>query len=437
MKTTLRALCCFFSALLLFSALALPSFAREEPEISGVRTALLYNVENDRVLYSLNSSEKVYPASSVKLMTAYLAYGALSERLEETVTVTREMLRGVAGYRAGLEEGDQLQIEALFYTMLMRGANDSAYILAYLVSGSTEAFVEKMNETAASLGMKDTHYANPGGMHEAQMVTTAADTLKIARAFAGVEKLLEISGTVKYNFRRAGQSTGLTIYNKNALISKVNTTAYYYEYAKGMNYGSTEESGITVTSCAQAGGLTYLCVVIGGHEDPATGADTACDAASKLLRYGVEGFAYKTLVDPGTPVCELPVTLSAKTDFVMLLPRETITVFLPSDVNEASDVTYSHRLTEASLEAPVVRGTPAGYLNVYYKGDQIGSVELVTGDDIERNEFLYLLSEIKRISRGRFFKAAVISAAVLTLVYVLAVAAIRRKRARRGTRYHF
>ena len=132
MKTTFRALCCFFSALLLFSALALPAFAREEPEISGVRTALLYNVENDRVLYSLNSSEKVYPASSVKLMTAYLAYGALSERLEETVTVTREMLRGVAGYRAGLEEGDQLQIEALFYTMLMRGANDSAYVLAYI-----------------------------------------------------------------------------------------------------------------------------------------------------------------------------------------------------------------------------------------------------------------------------------------------------------------
>ncbi len=437
MKRKLRALCCALFAVLLFSAAALPAPALEEPEIAGVRAALLYNVENDRVLYSLNSSEKVYPASSVKLMTAYLAYEALSGRLEETVTVTSDMLRGVAGYRAGIEAGETLPIEGLFYTLLMRGANDSAYILAHLVSGSVDAFVEKMNETAAELGMKDTRYANPGGMHEAAMVTTAADTMKIARAFSENEKLLEISDTVKYNFRRAGESTGVAIYNKNALISKVSTTAYYYEPARGMNYGSTEESGITVTSCARSGGLTYLCVVIGGREDPATGADTACDAARKLLRYGVEGFAYKTLVDPDTPVCELPVTLSAKTDFVMLLPKETITVFLPSDVNEAEEITYSHRLTEASLEAPVVRGTPAGYLNVYYKGDQIGTVELITGDDVERNEFLNVLEQIKRISRGRFFKAALISAAVLTLVYVLAVAAIRRKRARRGTRYRF
>jgi hypothetical protein len=159
--------------------------------------------------------------------------------------------------------------------------------------------------------------------------------------------------------------------------------------------------------------------------------------ASDLLKYGIEGFEYKEVVDIEKPVCEMPVTLSASIDHVMLYPGGGLTVYLPTGVDPATDITTSLRLTYDSLAAPVVKCTVVGYLNIYYGDVQIGTVELITGDEVERNGFLYTLEVIKDYSKSRFFRATVISAVVLTVLYVLASAAIRRRRAKRSRRYRF
>lgn len=437
MKKSIRFTAAFFCVMLSLLCFIQPVEALEAPEVEGVRAAILYNVENEKIIYALNENETVYPASSVKLMTAVVAYRALKDRLGETVTVTNEMLKGVTGYRIGLAEGEETTVESLFYAMLLRGSNDSANVLAHLAYGSTAAFLEEMNRYAKELGMENTLYLNTGGLHEEQMVTTVSDTLKIALEFAKEEKLLEMSSVTKYIFPATNLAKQFTLYNRNYLVSRFQETKYYYEYAKGMNYGSTEESGSTCTSVASNGGLTYVCVVIGGEEDVATNTDFALRTASDLLRYGIEGFGYADVIDTEKPVCEMPVTLSANVDHVMLYPGRGLSVYLPSDVDVATDITVSRRLSFDSLAAPVTKGTVVGYLNVYYGDAQIGSVELITGDDVERNGFLYTLEVIKEYSRSRFFRATAISAVVLTVLYVFVSAAVRRRQARRSRRYRF
>ncbi|MBQ5649939.1 MAG: D-alanyl-D-alanine carboxypeptidase, partial [Clostridia bacterium] len=393
--------------------------------------------ENDKVICSFNAGAELYPASTVKMMTAVVAYRALADRMDETVTVTREMLDGVSGYRIGLLAGEQVKIESLFYAMLLRGSNDSANVLAHIVSGSTAAFLEEMNSYARLIGMENTVYFNTGGMHVPQMVTTAEDTLKVAMAFAAEDKLLEMSSVTKYVFPASNKSNQFTVYNRNHIVSRYQETKYFYEYARGMNYGSTDEGGSVCCSVASRGGLTYICVALGGSEDATTGTDYALRTVSDLLKYGIEGFGYTDVINTEKPVCEIGVTLSATVDHVMLYPKSGLSVYLPSDIDVDKDITTSLRLSADTLAAPVEKGAVVGYLNVYYGDEQIGSVELITGDEVERNSFLYTLELIKEYSKSRFFRATAICAAVLTVVYVFASAAVRRSRARKNRRYRF
>lgn len=437
MKKSIRYIAAFLCAVLSFIFFIPSVYAADAPEVNGVRAFILYNVENDKVICSFNAGAELYPASTVKMMTAVVAYRALADRMDETVTVTREMLDGVNGYRIGLVAGEQVKIESLFYAMLLRGSNDSANVLAHIVSGSTAAFLEEMNSYARLIGMENTVYFNTGGMHVPQMVTTAEDTLKVAMAFAAEDKLLEMSSVTKYVFPASNKSNQFTVYNRNHIVSRYQETKYFYEYARGMNYGSTDEGGSVCCSVASRGGLTYICVALGGSEDATTGTDHALRTVSDLLKYGIEGFGYTDVINTEKPVCEIGVTLSATVDHVMLYPKSGLSVYLPSDIDVDKDITTSLRLSADTLAAPVEKGAVVGYLNVYYGDEQIGSVELITGDEVERNSFLYTLELIKEYSKSRFFRATAICAAVLTVVYVFASAAVRRSRARKNRRYRF
>ena len=125
--------------------------------------------------------ERIFPTSTVKIMTGIVAIEALGNDLQKEVVITKEMLSQVAGNNIGLKSGEVVTVEQLLYGTLVNSANDTAIALAYAAYGSVEAFVAKMNEKATWLGAYDTYYANPTGMHNDAMVTTVADTAAIAK----------------------------------------------------------------------------------------------------------------------------------------------------------------------------------------------------------------------------------------------------------------
>ena len=132
--------------------MCVPAGALEDPTISNAKGIYLYNLENNKAVYSLNVEEQIYPTSTVKIMTGILAIENLSGRLDETITVTAEMLSEVRGNNIGLAAGEMVTIDSMIRALLVNGANDAAYVLAYTISGSAQEFVTQMNTKAKELG---------------------------------------------------------------------------------------------------------------------------------------------------------------------------------------------------------------------------------------------------------------------------------------------
>ncbi|MBQ4605212.1 MAG: D-alanyl-D-alanine carboxypeptidase [Clostridia bacterium] len=404
------------------------------PAVEHCVGAYLYNFENDEVLMEKGMDERIFPTSTVKIMTGIVAIEALGEDLQKEVVITKEMLSQVAGNNIGLKSGEVVTVEQLLYGTLVNSANDTAIALAYAAYGSVEAFVAKMNEKATWLGAYDTYYANPTGMHNDAMVTTVADTAAIAKYAYSLPLFMEIVSTPKYVMAATNSSDYRNIYNRNCLISKYYNVNYFYKRAIGMNAGSTPQGGYAICAVAEepATGLTYLAIVMGAE---------AVDKnlynyinAIKMFEWAFTSFTYVEVLRVDKIVCELPVNLSSTLDYVTLVPEQAITVYLPSETVVATDIRYSYNTFTDALDAPVETGQEAGTITVLMGDRILGSCALVTTSSVARSEFLYFLARVRSFTEGRFFKAFVVSAIVLTIAYVLIGAHLRERRLRKRRR---
>lgn len=182
-------------------------------------SALIFDVTNNRVLFSKNAFQEMYPASTTKLMTVLLALETAD--LNASVTITADMLAGTDGTSVcGIKAGDTLTVEQLLYGAMLPSGNDAANALAYHMSGSLEAFAEKMNERARELGATGSHYVNPSGLTDPEHVSTAYDIYLIFKELLNKELFLQIIGTDVYTANYTDQ-------NGNAVSRDFKTTIRY------------------------------------------------------------------------------------------------------------------------------------------------------------------------------------------------------------------
>lgn len=403
-----------------------------EPVVEHTQAALLYNFENERVLYEYNASETVYPASTVKLMTAIVAFEHFENKLNTQITVTQAMLDEVSGNRIGFAVGEVVTVEQMLNCMLVNSANDAAIILAHACAGNTAAFVKMMNDKAAWIGAYNTTYTNPTGMHDNAMTTTARDTATIAQYAYHIPGFIDMTSTPKYVMEATNLNNFRSIYNRNSMLSNYYNTGYSYSRAVGMNAGATAQGGYAICAVAEDGesGLTYLAVVLGAEEidDQLYNYINAIN----LLDWAYAAYDYVTVLSSNKMVCELGVNLSATLDYVTLVPEREITVYMPTSVNVETDIRYSYNTYADSLDAPVEAGQTAGTITVLYGDEILGSCPLITTSSITRSEFLHFLAQVQEFSEGRFFRGTLISIVVLSLLYVLAKAGWREKKLRRA-----
>lgn len=422
------------SVLPTFAVSGTPNAAQKAlPDMSDVGAAYFYNVEEKLVMAEKDAKKQVYPASVVKIMTGLVAIESLAGRYDERVTVTEAMLSGVTGNNIKLRAGEVVGYTDLLYALLCGSANDAAAVLACSVSGSVADFVKLMNAKAERLGMLDTFYTNVSGMHDDSMVTTAYDTFLVAKAASENEMFMTLTTESKYVMPETNMSEARNIYNKNSLVSRYTETKYYSKYAKGLNAGYTNQGGYCLATVAENEGMTYICVVMDAEE---TGDDIrSYTLANELIDYAFSTYGYVEVLSTDRLVCEVEVTLSENVDYVTLRPKESIKVFLPLDVDMTAELTYSHRITEASIEAPVLEGQTAGFITVEYNGEVIGSAELVTMNSVDRSEFLYVMKRIREFTSSRIFIFSAISFGVLITIYILAMAFYRGGGGRGNHRY--
>lgn len=414
--------------------LALPSNAADFPKMSGPEQVYLYNVDYDEVLYHSEYADKtakditIYPASSVKLMTGLIACEQLASRKKETINVSSKMLDGVKGNNMGLKVGERVIVEDMLYGLLTNCANDAAQVLAVLISGSVSSFVNLMNDKARELGMYNTNYTNPTGMHDDKMVTTLRDTVLLAKACFKNDYLMALTSEIKHVMDKTNKTEFRNLYNRNNLISTFYNTSsvdYRYNGIRGMNAGFTPQGGYCVISSATRNNLSYICIVMNGVER----ADDTISSyllTRDLYDWAFSSYTRKDILSSGTIVTEMPVSLSSTVDFVQLKAdlgeNEVLTCYLPVSTDIQKEITYSWFTFEESLQAPVKRGTVVGTVTVLYNEEVIGTANLVTSTDIDRSDFLYMLSKIKDFTTTKFFIVTIISFVVLFALYIIAEA---------------
>lgn len=433
---TLAAACvmCMFIQCL-FLTVSADENKTEFPSLDGAEYVYLYNFENDTVLYEKGDLDApVYPTSTVKLMAGIAAIEALEGDFTKSITITDEMLSHASGNSIGLVAGEVVTAEQMLYAALINSANDAAVVLAYIASGSIDDFVQLMNRKAEELGAHGTVYTNPTGMHDDAMKTTTADTVLIAKYAYTLPKLMEIVGAQKYVMDSTNLSEYRNIYNRNCLISKHYRTDYYYPNAIGMNAGSTAQGGYCTVAAAKNndGTLTYLCVIMNAKAVETDGVDDLRNysCAVDLFDWAFDAYSYREILSEKTVICEIPVELSSTADYVTLVPSDSLTVYLASDIDVEKEIKIIPTTTDEILDAPIEKGQVLGQAKVVYGDKELGRVDLTATSDITRSEFLFVLRRIGEITSQRFFIGAIAAAVILSVIYVLVKARIRQRRYR-------
>ncbi|MCI8332051.1 MAG: D-alanyl-D-alanine carboxypeptidase [Clostridiales bacterium] len=369
---------------LVFLAGVLPCtvFAGEEPDLKEARFFCAYNTDYDTMLYAQNEDKVLYPASTVKIMTAILALEYYQGKMDSRITISQEVLDLAGGTLIAYKLGEVVTAEELLYGLIVGNGNDAAYALALSIASSVDEFVSLMNQKAEALGAKNTHYTNPTGVDDNSAYTTVADVARIAAYAAKMKAYTTISSCEKYTMGATNMSEERTIANKNYIVSNSYVSTYYLSYATGLNTGMTVRGGNCCVVSALKDGITNVAVVmnVGRTEGAKT---TAFADAKTLMQWAYNQYQYEKVLTTADIVCEIPVSLARSTDHVALLPGEDVYLYLPNDADIENDIVRTYELTADSLTAPVEAGVEAGQMVLYYQNAEVGRVRLVTKNDVE------------------------------------------------------
>jgi D-alanyl-D-alanine carboxypeptidase (penicillin-binding protein 5/6) len=352
-----RTIVLFLAIGLMLSAAAPAAFAAE-PAVTA-EAYIVMEAVTGRVLAEKNSSAKMPIASTTKILTALLA-------LEQPdggsyFTVDPSAIK-VEGSSMGLREGDQVSLYALACGMLLASGNDAANAAAVRISGSIEAFADRMNERAAEMGMKNSHFVTPSGLHHEEHYSTAADMAVLARhalqneAFAGICS----KPSVKLSYGNPPYTRWLT--NHNKLLKQ-------YSGCVGVKTGFTKKAGRCLVSAARREGVTIVCVTL---NDPNDWRDHTA-----LLDYGFSQVSLR----------EIPVDVSDVTLRIVGGEQKSIGVKTAAPVSAPLTPEQEGRLERRVLlpafaYAPVEQGELVGSVQYLLDGFLVAETPLLAGNSV-------------------------------------------------------
>lgn len=371
----------------------------ETPEISA-GAAILIDTSSERILYSKNENEKMYPASTTKILTAILTIENCN--LEDVVTVPYEAISSIpSGYSiAALQPGEQLTVEQLLQLLLVHSANDAANVLAYHVSGSIENFANLMNQKISELGLENTHFTNPSGIHDENHYTTAYD-LAIIMKYCMKNSTFRNLSSLKYCTIPATNKYEERIFNTtNELLTNNSSSNYYYKYAIAGKTGYTTEAKNCLVSVSNKDNLELICVVLsaGLYSNNVSARFTDTKA---LFNYGYDNYTIRKLRERDAIATQIEINKATKeTRNLDLLISNDITALISQDDLE-TEFTPEIEIND-NLSAPIAQGQVVG--KIIYNIDGIEySADLTASHSVEKSRYVKLITQILMIILILFF----------------------------------
>lgn len=359
----------------------------QEPKLIS-KAAILMDNKTGKILYAKNENEKMYPASTTKIMTAILTLENCN--LDEVVTVSYDAVMSIPdGYSsASLQVGEQLTVEQLLQLLLVHSANDAANTLAEYVGGSVESFVSMMNTKVHELGLSHTHFTNTFGMHDENHYTTAQDLALIMQYCIKNNNFRRISGSASCALP-ATNKYGTRRYNSTNELIIPNNSNYYPPLTCGKT-GYTSQAGDCLVSCSFKDDLELICVILGGKT--VNDVSTRFSETKELYHYGYDNYSVKTLLKQNDIVTQIEVSNATKdTRKLDLLTSRSIEALIENSSSD-SEFTPEIHLNEV-IQAPIEQGDVLGSLSYTIDGIEY-KTDLFASHYVEKSKVLSLILEI-------------------------------------------
>lgn len=342
------------------------------------KSSILIEESTGKVIYENNADEQLHPASMTKIMSMILIFEAISEgkiSLSDDVVISKESAN-MGGSQVYLNEGETYKVEELLKAVSIASANDAVVALAEKVSGTKEKFVEKMNEKAKSLKLKNTNFINPHGLDDNNHYSSARDMAIMAKELLKYENVLSYTSKYEDYFKKKDGSS-IWLVNTNKLVK-------FYNGMDGLKTGYTEKAGYCLTSTAKKNGLRLIAVVMGEDSIENRTEDTL-----KLMNYGFNTIKKELILDKNKVVDKLKIDLSSKKYIDVYLKNDIVKIY---DIN-SSKIKYNYKIKyKDNIRVPLK------------KSSIIGKIKVVLDDGTSLNEDLIIKENVNKINFMKLFK---------------------------------
>ncbi len=432
-----------FLSLLIIALLTVPALAADgdtgsiaEGEIRA-KAALLIDPDTEEILYARNIHERLYPASLTKIMTCLLVLEAIDDGTltrDKVLTASETAINAVPadGSNVGIKPGEELTVEELLYCIMLSSANEGCNIFAEAVSGTIDAFVEKMNAKAAALGCEDTHFVNTNGLPDSNHYTTAWDLYLITKEARKHPDFMPLVNTAHHEVPATNLHEARSLWSTNYLICGYRTKSYLYPGAEGIKTGSTSAAGYCLVSSATKNGRGVVSVVLGAEQVERVGEEDgkpykvteSFSETVRLFDWGFDNFSRQVIVTADELVCEVPVTLSQEQNAVKVHPDQEIARLLPKELEGHLEEEMERKITHVdSVEAPVTKGQVLGQMTISYNDTVYATVNLLADEDVAASPLLVFRRDLLEFLHRPIVWAA--AAAALLLILVIIVVRVR------------
>ena len=357
--------------LLIISLLPITNLQAIENDITpNASGAILIDADSKQILYDKNADKKLFPASTTKIMTMIIMFEAINNKkisFEDQVT-TSKYAASMGGSQVYLEEGESMSLEDMFKSIAIASANDASVAVSEYIAGSTNKFVEMMNQKAKELNLKNTHFENVTGLHDNNHYTCPYDLAMMASYLIkiGGDKLLSVTSLYD-SYIREDTKQSFWLVNTNKLLK-------LYDGVDGLKTGYTKEAGYCLVTTAKRDGQRLVGVVM-KESEPKTRNEEMCN----LLDYGFNNYK-REIIYKKDSVIEKHV--------VDKMDNLTINVVCKEDIAyikaKANDQKYTTKIVYKDNLLPVKKGDIVATLTVLCDVKEITSYNLYSDNDVEK-----------------------------------------------------
>lgn len=335
------------------------------------KSVILYNMNENKVLYELKSNEKLQIASLTKIMTVITAIEH-NDDLNKEVVITNDMLKGISEYtQVGFKVGDKPTIKDLLYGSMLPSGADAVNALAISTSGSINKFVELMNEEAKKLKLNDTLFDNPIGMDSENNYSTASDMAKLLIYSLKNKTFKEVFTAREYKIECLNKTV------KTTLVSYSRSYGLDVSQITGAKSGFTDGAGLCLASTSTFDDVNYLLITLGASTKSRS---NAVRDSLEIYDYYSTNYGYQVFLKKNQKIKNIPIKWGHDKEY-SLVANQDVSLYLSNDIRR-NRIKYIYDGVE-EINYKIKKGDKLGTVKIVYENETLSTYDVYLDKDLK------------------------------------------------------